>query len=224
MEVEEIRRTNINYWAEKLSRKSLAERCGYNDTVYINQLCTGHGSFGKATARKLERALDLSRGWFDVFHPELEYVHSDKPVLAKERTGLYELGYPLVPLISLLQAGQWDTLGKSFKQSDAESFLPCPKNHSSQAYALRVVGDSMVSPYGRSYPEGSIIFVDPELKSCVNHGDRIIALRDGHDAVTFKQLACDGDTQYLKPLNPTHPPIFESFNIFGKVIGMWTDE
>lgn len=70
MDIDEIRRKNINYWADKLGRNILAEKVGYKDTVYINQLCAGHGSFGSRTARKLEKALGLEKGWFDVLHGE----------------------------------------------------------------------------------------------------------------------------------------------------------
>jgi hypothetical protein len=70
VDIEEIRRKNINYWADKLGRNILAEKIGYKDTVYINQLCAGHGSFGSRTARKIEKALELDKGWFDVLHGE----------------------------------------------------------------------------------------------------------------------------------------------------------
>lgn len=68
MDIEEIRRENINFWADKLGRSVLAEKMGYKDTVYLNLLCGGHGSFGKNTARKAETALGLERGWFDRSH------------------------------------------------------------------------------------------------------------------------------------------------------------
>lgn len=68
MTIEDIRRANIRFWAEKLGRATLAEKLGYKDTIYINQLCAGHGSFGGRTARKIERALSLPEGWFDVSH------------------------------------------------------------------------------------------------------------------------------------------------------------
>lgn len=67
MTVNEIRRAHINFWADKLGRDVLAAKVGYPDTIYINQLCGGHGSFGGKTARKIEKALGLKEGAFD--HP-----------------------------------------------------------------------------------------------------------------------------------------------------------
>ncbi|WP_158249946.1 helix-turn-helix domain-containing protein [Zhongshania marina] len=129
-----------------------------------------------------------------------------------------------VPVISWVQAGQWHEAEDLHQPGLAEKLIPCPKTHSRQTYALRVQGDSMTAPIGRSYPEGAIIYVDPELRGSVGIGDRIIAKLDKEDRVTFKQLASDGDKMYLKALNPSHPPIFDEFRILGKVIGSWIDD
>lgn len=66
--VNEIRKANIRFWADKIGRQTLADKLGYKDTIYINQLCGGHGSFGGRTARKIEQALELPVGWFDQPH------------------------------------------------------------------------------------------------------------------------------------------------------------
>lgn len=68
MEIKEIRIENLNLLLETYSRKQLASEMGYQDTNYLNQLCGGHGSFGSATARKIERCADLTKGWMDVRH------------------------------------------------------------------------------------------------------------------------------------------------------------
>ncbi len=129
----------------------------------------------------------------------------------------------LVPLISGIQAGEWAEAIDLFEPYDAEALYPCPAPHGPHTYCLRVEGDSMTSPVGRSYPEGALIYVDPD-QNCCAPGDRVVAKRSGENGVTFKQLAKDGDRLYLKPLNPHHPPIFDEFKIIGKVIGMWMEE
>jgi SOS-response transcriptional repressor LexA len=68
-------------------------------------------------------------------------------------------------------------------------------------YALRVHGDSMVSETSDSFPDGSIIIVEPELKAVP--GDYVIALNSDKQT-TFKQLARDSG-ELLKPLNPRDP-------------------
>lgn len=127
-----------------------------------------------------------------------------------------------LPLISWIEAGSWHEAEDPFEPGDYENKFPCPARHGNYAYALRVKGDSMTSPYGRSYPEGMIIFVDPEQEAF--SGDRVIAKVEGDNAVTFKQLVIDGDRKYLKPLNQSYPVITDPFKVIGKVIGAYMEE
>ncbi len=127
-----------------------------------------------------------------------------------------------VPLISWVQAGEFCNSETQVMPHDCDT-IPCPnRDASARTFALRVVGDSMTAPYGKSYPEGTIIFVDPE-KIAVP-GQRVIAVT--HKGHTFKELAEDEFGQrYLKPLNPSHRPIFEEdIRICGVVLGSYTPE
>jgi SOS-response transcriptional repressor LexA len=92
------------------------------------------------------------------------------------------------------------------------------------SYALRVHGDSMTAPYGRSYPDSSIIYVDPDQRGGVVSGDRVIAKINGDNQVTFKVFVEDAGRRFLKPLNPSYPVITDPFRILGKVIGTWIPE
>lgn len=124
----------------------------------------------------------------------------------------------IVPLISLVKAGQPDLAVDNLAPGDAEEWLVCPVNHSTGTYALTVSGDSMTAPQGRSFPEGIHIFVDPEQRGGAVPGDLVVAKVAGRDAVTFKQLAEDEGRPFLRPLNPKYDPIFEEFRILGRVI------
>lgn len=129
-----------------------------------------------------------------------------------------------VPLISWVRAGSFCEAADPFVPGDAERWMECPVNHSETTFALRVRGDSMTAPHGngRTYPEGCIIFVDPEKRSPVN-GDRIVACLDGSHEVTFKVYKNEDGRQWLQPLNPTHEPIREPFKVLGTVLGKWED-
>ena len=133
----------------------------------------------------------------------------------------------MVPLISWVQAGAWCEVAEVREHApsyhDSSTYLPCPAPHSPSTFALRVKGDSMTAPYGRSYPDGCIIYVDPERRSPKN-GDRIVACLDGDDdEVTFKIYKNEDGRQWLAPLNTQHPPLFERFTVLGTVIGKWED-
>lgn len=131
-----------------------------------------------------------------------------------------------VPLISWVQAGQFCESHDLLAAGDAEEWLPRPKGASDSTYALTVRGDSMTSPYpgSRSYPEGMIIFVDPEKE--VLPGNRGIFKLPESNEVTFKELVSDAGRLYLKPLNPQYDKIAvdKEMTICGKVIGSYLPE
>lgn len=163
---------------------------------------------------KMADALGVSIRWLTTGRGHRHVVREgDAP---EYRTDPRALGK--VPLISWVQAGSAELAIDNFSPGDAEDWLFCNTSHSPKTYALRVKGDSMTSPYGRSYPDGCIIFVDPEQRGGITTGDPIIAKIDGEDAVTFKTLTRDDHRVFLKPLNDRYPLIEREFRVLGKVI------
>lgn len=110
-----------------------------------------------------------------------------------------------VPLLSWVQAAHYTEVMMQLKNTDYD-WLPCPKDLSKDAFALRVVGDSMVSPHGSpTYPHDSIIFVDPNEQPV--SGSKVVAIDPETGEATFKMLMIDGGRTFLKPLNSTYPTI-----------------
>lgn len=175
----------------------------------ISQLLGPGQPFKENAARSLEESLGLKRGYFD-----------EKAV---ENTAPAPPFQGAVPLISWITAGNWAEASDPLQPGDAQEWLPCMRAHSDKAFALRVRGDSMTAPHGRSYPEGCIVFVDPELRSPDN-GARVIAKMNGTDEVTFKVYKEEDGRRWLQPLNPAHLPIRDEFRVLGTVIGKWEDE
>ncbi|HSC46531.1 MAG TPA: XRE family transcriptional regulator [Gammaproteobacteria bacterium] len=132
--------------------------------------------------------------------PKLLKKSSDTPPLPAGAPAAY------LPLVSWVQAGQWKEVVDNYRPGEGEKFVLTTRKVSPRAYALRVVGDSMENPNGRpTYPQGSIIIVDPE-RAAVHGSPVIVRLEDSKEA-TFKQLVIEGDVRYLKPLNPRYPII-----------------
>lgn len=129
-----------------------------------------------------------------------------------------------VPLISKVTAGSWAAAEDPYPPGDAEKYIHCPVNHGPRTYALWVEGDSMTSQYGKSYPHGSVIYVDPDQRGGIVSGDRVIALLEGSEDVVFKQYIKEGSQQFLKSLNASYPPITDPFKLIGKVIGKFEEE
>lgn len=199
--------------AQHRTQAWLAERCGVSENAVSKWIRTG--KISRENLAKISRVLRL---------PIAELMHGYvAPDMVGENVSPYTVRQSGVPVISWIQAGEWSEVSEAYPPGDHELMIPCLARHGPHAYALRVEGDSMTSPAGRSYPEGSIIFVDPDKRNA-RVGDRVIAKINGDNLVTFKQLAADGNRYYLKPLNPNHKPIFDEFRVIGVVIGMWMDE
>lgn len=182
----------------------------------VTQLLDPEERFGEEAAQNLVRRLNESD----------ETLKLDERYFERDPESNVEPGRPLrgaVPLISWVQAGQWEEAVDTFQPGDAEAWISTLKNVSARAYALRVRGDSMTAPYGKSYPEGALIVVEPERCMPVN-GDRIIAKLEGSNEVTFKVYKEDAGRRWLAPLNPQHPAIMEPFRVLGTVVGMWIDD
>jgi SOS-response transcriptional repressor LexA len=132
----------------------------------------------------------------------------------------------LIPLISWVQAGAMCEAIDIFQPGDSDVWLPCPTNHSKHTFALRVEGDSMVSPFPhvKSYPPGTIIFVDPDRP--VYNGAKVVARVPLMNTVTFKQYSMDAGRIYLVALNPSYKPIeiSEETHLCGVVIGSYMEE
>lgn len=106
-----------------------------------------------------------------------------------------------VPLVSEVEAGNY-TVIDNFKPNGKFETVPVTVPVQRHTYALRVHGDSMVSETTDSFPDGSLIIVEPEMQPLP--GDYVIALNDANQT-TFKQLVQDGGDLLLKPLNPRYP-------------------
>ena len=124
-----------------------------------------------------------------------------------------------VPLLSTVQAGNFTE--HMINNNEVDEWINTTFSISSESFALKVVGDSMLNPLGSpSIPEGSIIIVDT-LKSADN-GKVVVARINGTDEVTVKKLVIDGPNRYLMPLNPQYKsiPIDDNCVIIGVVKGI----
>ncbi len=160
----------------------------------------------------ISRALNVDPDWLANGKGDRKQRHE-----VREVSPAYQ-ATSFVPIISSVQAGGFSEAIDIYEPGYAEDSI-ARINGGEKVFALYVDGDSMTAPAGStlSFPEGYIVHVDPE--QCAVNGDCVIAKVEGKNEATFKQLKYDGETPYLRPLNPMHPPIFDEFKIIGKVIG-----
>lgn len=186
----------------KLTQDQLAKRLGVTRptvTQWERGTTTPH-------ARKLEelaKALGL---------PRLElFGGSHEP---NTRPGPENARY--VPEISWVQAGAWTEVVDVQVDLQEAQHWPCPVACSPRTFCLRVEGDSMAP----AFPRGTLIYVDPEVPPA--SGRKVVVMCDGYDKATFKQYFEEGDSPYLKAMNPSWPepyiPVTEDCRIVGTVV------
>jgi len=111
----------------------------------------------------------------------------------------------LYPVLSWVQAGDFNGHADQYQPGQAEEMRACPKDLGENGYILRVKGNSMVAPTGEllSFPEGMYVYVNPDLAA--TPGRFVIVRRKDSEEATLKRLAIiDGDL-YLEALNPAWP-------------------
>lgn len=221
-EVMDIKDIRVNKLAELIRNRydnnaAAFARAVDRSSSQINDTLAGRKSFGEKFARHIEQKLSLPDGYMD---SELTLFQERTKDLFKNVTRVKPFANT-IPLISWVRAGQFCEVIDQFSPGDAEDWLPTPKKYGPHSYALRVEGDSMVSPYPhtRSYPPGYIIFVDPD-RAVVN-GSRVIAKLPDTNEATFKIYSEDGGKRFLKPINPQYPTIemTEDMILCGVVVG-----
>ena len=71
MDIKRIRQKNTISLIDKYGRDLLAEKAGYQDKNYLNQISGGFKNMRDNVARKFEENVALSFGWMDFPHPSL---------------------------------------------------------------------------------------------------------------------------------------------------------
>lgn len=220
MDVKQIRFENFKRLLDKEpSQRAFADKTGLA-VAFISQIHNRRRPVGDDAARRIESAFNFPRGWMDKAHGNTELPTEFANLVSAPRNK------GMVPVISWVQAGELTEAVDLYEPGDAEEWLPCPRSHGRHTFALRVRGDSMTNPYPgqRSYPEGTLIYVDPDEP--VENGRRVVAKLLDSDEVTFKVYAEDAGRRFLKPLNPQYPTLelTDGYQIVGVVIGSYLPE
>jgi SOS-response transcriptional repressor LexA len=122
------------------------------------------------------------------------------------------------PVLSSVQAGAWKEACEPYTLSEISEWYETTERTSGHCFWLKVEGDSMTSPTGVSFPEGTLVLVDIERDH--QNGSLVVAKLEDVNEATFKKLAIDAGQKYLKPLNNAYQmmPINGNCRIIGVVV------
>lgn len=179
----------------------------------INRILSGESaSPRRPTIEKIARILKVSPNWlmFGGIDESTNFESNVEMALQPSRSFSY-------PEISWVQAGA------ASEAMEMSNVAACPK-HTSDVWAgengfwLKVMGPSMTSPIGPSFPEGFLILVAPEFEP--RSGQFVVAKLIDSNEATFKQFIRDSGEFYLKPLNPAFPtiPMDDTWVVVGTVV------
>ncbi len=109
----------------------------------------------------------------------------------------------LVPVINKVAAGYpADFNDLDYPAGIADDYVRCPDLHDTNAFAVRVVGDSMEP----RYREGDIVVFSPAAE--VHNGDDCFIRFSMPHETTFKRVFFESDDKVrLQPRNEKYPPI-----------------
>jgi SOS-response transcriptional repressor LexA len=114
------------------------------------------------------------------------------------------VGSRRIPLVSYVQAGDMTEVVDAYAMGEGVEFLLTDLDLSSNAFALRIKGDSMLP----EFREGDVVMIDPAVKP--QPGDFVVA-KNGENEATFKKyrprgIGAHGVTIFeLVPLNEDYP-------------------
>lgn len=123
----------------------------------------------------------------------------DQPLISDSREGLW--AGVVVPVINSVTAGYpHHFTDLDYPAGVADEYIRCPDVHDPQAFAARVVGDSMEP----DYRQGDIVVFSPN--TVARDGDDCFVRLEEGEGTTFKRIYEDSDQSVrLQPLNRAYP-------------------
>lgn len=180
----------------KISQEKFGATYGIGTQGAVWQYLDGRIPLNLAVALKFAEGLNVQ---LSDFSPTLAALVNR---VSDSATANYEAGPPIraqVPLISWTTAGRWAEVTDPHPKGEGEEWVPTTVKVGPNAFAIRVVGDSMEPRIA----DGAIVIIDPARS--YKHGSIVLAKRTADQEATLKQLWYDGATPKLKALNDRYP-------------------
>jgi SOS-response transcriptional repressor LexA len=201
---------NAKGWSEG----ELARQAGVTQPT-VHRIISGESKAPKReNVERIAKALRVSSKWLWDGGPRPDIAELERPNVEMTLQPTRSFSYPEI---------SWVQAGSAKEAMDVSNVALCPQ-HSSDVWAgenafwLKVIGNSMSSANGTSFPEGYLILVGPDIEP--RPGQFVVARMIDSNEATFKQLVRDAGELFLKPLNPSYPtkPVDNTWEIVGTVV------
>jgi repressor LexA len=162
------------------------------------------------TVREIGKVLGLSSP--ATVHAYLYRLYEKGYLKKKKRNWELVSASSTVPLVGIVPAGSpleiFESLGEEIELPEWMA------EKSGDIAAFRVQGESMKDAY---IQDGDVVVVKraPEAEA----GEMVVALMDD-SSITLKRLRRDREKVWLMPENPDFDPIYDPFQLVGKVVGV----
>lgn len=175
-----------------LSQEALAARAGVTQGTVSQQ---------EAMPTRVSKYLPELAKALGVSIDELRYGK----LTAAENLAPYDTRAKAVPVISLIRASELSEINCPYEPGDGDRFETPDHKIGPRGWAHVVSGTSMDDGTERGFPEGCLIFCDPDRAPKPN--DFVIAKDVNGQRATFKQLVYEDGRWFLRPLNRQFPVI-----------------
>ncbi len=162
------------------------------------------------TVREIGKVVGLSSS--ATVHSYLHKLHEKGFLKRKNRSWELEVNFTSVPVVGIVPAGSpveiFESLGEEIELPE------WMVEKGGDTAAFRVQGESMKDAY---IQEGDVVVVKQTPKA--EAGEMVVALMED-SSITLKRLKRDNEKIWLMPENPEYSPIYDPFQLVGKVVGV----
>ncbi len=121
--------------------------------------------------------------------------------------------YTTIPLVGVVPAGNpleiFENLGEEIELPEWMA------DKSGETLGFRVQGQSMKDAY---IQDGDVVVV--KRTQSAESGEMVVAYMEDDASITLKRLKKDNEKYWLVPENPEFEPIYDPFQLVGKVVGV----
>lgn len=214
--------TPVKTIAERM--RAARERAGLTQPALAQRANVSQGTIGNIESglRKRPRdllaiaaALHVSPLWLETGQGPMHGDHDQ----ANVSTAPASMKPRRYPVISSVQAGEWEEIVDQFSPGDAEDWQDSPVDLGPNGFVLKLEGSSMTNPAGGkdNFPEGMYVHIHPGVEA--QPGDYVVAKRELDNKATFKKLVRVDGEQFLHAINPAWPKPYIKLEPGDRIIG-----